>query len=284
MDQYPVFFNTGVLASQIGSAKLAPSYVNYVPRSVLGGLFIGLGSLLALSVSAGLPMEVGLFSRFVFGALFPVGLFLIVMGDAVLFTGEVLYFGALYWTERDRFKPIVKILSLSYLGNFIGAIILVALAYFSKVLLVGNSDGSFPISVALVKLANLKTSLPFWVLFLRGALCNWLVCLAIFLSLKYTSPLSKALMIWPPIAAFVILGFEHSIANMFFIPMGILIGGAESYLTSFGAIPLTATWWSFVVNNLVPVTLGNILGGFVFVVIPYLWGFNKFTAPGIKLD
>jgi formate/nitrite transporter len=125
-----------------------------------------------------------------------------------------------------------------------------------------------------VSIANGKCALAWDVAFYRGILCNWLVCLAIYMSLSSTDGISKAVLMWPPIMAFVAMGMEHSVANMTFVPLGIYIGSDFVYMAGTGALTLTASWSGLVINNLIPVVLGNFVGGALFVGMFYYWSNN----------
>jgi formate/nitrite transporter len=173
------------------------------------------------------------------------------------------------WARRGApLSRCIKVLAVSYIGNFIGSVFLAWLIFRSGVMLDRAPDGSLPLASYAAALADGKTALPFGTAFIRGVICNWLVCLAIFMSLTSSGGASKAALMWPPITAFVAMGMEHSVANMFFVPLGILIGGSREAAEA--GIALASTWRAFLVDNLVPVTLGNIVGGAVFTAFPYL--------------
>jgi formate/nitrite transporter len=160
-----------------------------------------------------------------------------------------------------------RILILAWIGNLIGSIVVAWLGNYTG-LMADKATATYAVTVA-----NGKCILPFGVAFVRGIFCNWLVCLAIYMALSAPDGVSKAVLLWPPITAFVALGFEHSVANMTFIPLGIFIGNTASYA---GTVPLTATWSGFFFTNLIPVTLGNFIGGAIFVGMAY------YIANGIK--
>jgi formate/nitrite transporter len=188
----------------------------------------------------------------------PFGLIMTLVTGGELFTGNTALVTAAYKEGQIELKDLVKNWVSSYLGNFVGSLILAYLAYKSTTL------GSGPAAVAI---ATGKASLPWDVAFVRGILCNWLVCMAVYMASGCSSMVGKMTAVWFPISAFVALGLDHSVANMFIIPLGML-RGAE------------ITIKQFLLNNLVPVTLGNIVGGAICVMAPFgmtfgTWGKKK---------
>jgi formate/nitrite transporter len=171
----------------------------------------------------------------------------------------------------------LRALCLSWTGNLAGALLLAYMIHWSAVYLDGSGSGS--VAAYVVKLAAGKCSQGFWPLFVKGVLCNQLVCLAVFMSLSASSPAAKALLIWPPVFGFVALGMEHSVANMFFIPAGILTASWPG-MASAPASGFVFGWGDFLVRNLVPVTLGNVVGGALFVAAPYCLGFRDHGSEG----
>jgi len=254
----------------IGSYKPKTALVPAFILAFLAGAYIAFGGLLAIKVAGNIPVEYwGNLTRLAFAMVFPVGLLLVLLAGADLFTGNCMYLPAALKHKTATFGGLARSWSISYLGNFVGSILVVFfLGHLTGLLLDGSAEAGRPLADYAVKLANLKCGLSWDVSFFRGIGCNWLVCLAIYMSLAAGDGVSKAVLLWPPIAAFVAIGFEHSVANMTFIPMGILIGQSEIYQATAGAVPLTASW-AGLVNNLVPVTLGNIVGGAVFVALFY---------------
>ena len=177
----------------------------------------------------------------------PVGLMMTLVGGGELFTGNTALVTAAVIEKKATMKDLVKNWFFSYGGNFVGSLFMAYLAYTGGTL----GDGG-----AAVLTANLKVSYPFKTLFVRGVLCNWLVCMAVYMASGCTSLVSKMVAIWFPISAFIALGLDHSIANMFLIPLGIMRGA-----------PIT--FQQFVTANLIPVTLGNIVGGAGCVAMGY---------------
>ncbi|MDR2404888.1 MAG: formate/nitrite transporter family protein [Deltaproteobacteria bacterium] len=253
--------------SQIALDKASYPLASHMILAFLAGVYIAFGAALAIKVTGNLSPDLGNLTKLIFGALFPVGLLMVLMAGASLFTGDVMYMGAGLIKREVGIRRCTSFLILSYVGNFVGSVFLAWLIFESGVLM-DKSGGSYPLAQSAVGIANLKCSLPFLEAFLRGILCNWLVCLAIFMSLTSETAVSKAVLMWPPITAFVALGMEHSVANMFFIPLGLFMGNSPEVIES--GVTLTATCKTFLVDNLIPVTLGNIVGGIIFVSLPYV--------------
>lgn len=230
---------------RVSQEKAGLSTIQMALLGVLAGAYIGFGAQLSTIVAHDLPEHLGLgFSRFMAGSVFSVGLILVVLCGAELFTGNCLMLVGVL-AGRVRLKRLLRNWAIVYLANFAGALLLVGIVYFSRTWALGVEDKA--IQTAIDKLA-----LSFWEAFFRGVGCNWLVCLAIWLALAGKDSISKIAGVYFPIMAFVASGFEHSIANMYFIPMGLILGGGLG-------------WLRFLYGNLLPVTLGNIVGGALFV-------------------
>jgi len=249
-------------AEQVGVVKASMSTANTFALSVLAGAFIALGAIFATTVTAGggdVPFGV---LRLLGGLAFSLGLILVVVAGAELFTGNNLIVMA--WASgRVRTVQVARNWAIVYVGNFVGAIATAGIVFVGKQYEFG--DGA--IGVQALSIAASKTSLGFVQAIALGALCNGLVCLAVWLCYSARSTTDKILSIVPPIAAFVAAGFEHSVANMFFIPMGLLVKSDEEFLSEQSALPslTNLTWDRFVTANLLPVTIGNIVGGALMV-------------------
>lgn len=228
----------------------------------LAGAYIAFGGLLALIIGGGSP-GIGAnnpgITKFLFGAAFPLGLILVVVVGAELFTGNNAYFIPSILTKKQRLQTMFKNWGLVYVGNFVGAVFVAYVITHLTHILSGS-----PYKDAVYNVAIGKTSHTFLVTFLKGIGANWLVCLAVWQGMAAKDTTGKILAIWLPVMAFVTMGFEHSIANMYFIPLAIFEGA-------------DITWSTFIVKNLIPATLGNIVGGVLFVGLPYgyLFGRNK---------
>ena len=252
----------------VGSAekKAATKKLSLVMLAILAGAYIALGAVLFTIVTNDLALYIGDgLSRLVGGISFSLGLILVVLGGAELFTGNNLI-AAGYLEKKITGRQVLSNWTWVYLFNFVGSVLVALLFYYSG--LWKANDGS--VAARIINIAAAKTSLTFSEAFFRGILCNWLVCLAVWIAAAGKDAISKILGIMIPIAAFVAAGFEHSIANMYFIPMGIMVKGSAAAQALFNpAVLEKITWQAFFVNNLVPVTLGNIIGGVVFVAVVY---------------
>lgn len=188
----------------------------------------------------------------------PFGLIMTLVTGGELFTGNTALGFAAYQEGEITLKDLMKSWISSYMGNFVGSLILAYLAFKSATLAA---------SPAAVAIATAKCSLPWDVAFVRGILCNWLVCMSVYMASGCSTMVGKMTAVWFPISAFVALGLDHSIANMFIIPLGMLRGA-------------DITISQFFLKNLIPVTLGNIIGGALCVMAPFgttfgSWGKKK---------
>lgn len=229
-------------------------YKHLLVLSALAGAYIALGGVLSLVVGYGFPgltAENPSLQRLLSGCMFPIGLILVVVLGAELFTGNNAMLIPACMQRRISFGAVLKNWTLVYLGNFIGAI---AVAY----LLVEccSLTASDPYRSAIVGIAEAKVSMTWITVLLKGIGANWCVCLAVWLAMSGTDLISKMAGCWLPVMAFVALGYEHSIANMFFIPTGMMAGA-------------DVTVGQMIVDNLIPATIGNIIGGALLVGCAY---------------
>lgn len=238
--------------------------------SLLAGAFIAFGAALFTLVThdASVTVNQGLM-RLVGGLSFCLGLILVIVAGAELFTGNNLLVMA-YMDKKITFVQLMRNWLIVFVGNFAGALGVVVLIYFS-----GHwQSGSDAVGVKALLIAEAKVNLSFMEAFSRGVLCNILVCLAVWLCFAGRSVTDKILAILFPITAFVALGFEHSVANMYFVPAGMtilsepeVVSLAQQLKPAFDPSSLTVS--GFLLHNLLPVTLGNIVGGSVFVGLIY---------------
>lgn len=257
-------------AEAIGVAKAGLNPISTLALAILAGAFIALGAVFATTVASGaagvLPPGV---IRLLSGLAFSLGLILVVVGGAELFTGNNLIVMA--WASRKlSHAALLKNWALVYTGNFIGAIATVLLVFFSEQYAFDRGS----IGAAALATATHKVGLGFTQAVLLGILANGLVCLAVWLSFSARTTTDRILSVIFPITAFVAAGFEHSIANMYFVPLGILIRSraARSFWLATEADPArydALTWSNFFLDNLLPVTIGNIIGGTVLVGATY---------------
>ncbi len=238
------------LVDEIGINKANQSIIKIIVLGLLAGVFIAFGAMLYTLVITDSHLGYGM-TKLLGGVAFSLGLILVVVAGAELFTGNNLIVMA--WANREVSNRSILInWTIVYFANFIGALLAVAAMYESGLL--AENDGlvqSVALQIAYSKIDNSTLEL-----FIRGILCNTLVCLAVWLCIAAHDVASKVVAIIFPIAAFVALGFEHSIANMYFIPLGMILSGGEITIVD-------------LFYNLLPVTLGNIIGGSVFVALVY---------------
>jgi len=252
-------------AETVGVTKGKLNTLSTVLLGILAGVFIGLGAMLCTLVTTDTGLGFGL-TKLLGGLVFCLGLILVVVAGAELFTGNCLI--VMSWMSgRTSLARLLRNWGLVYFANLIGSLSLVWLMFYTSQW-VFNGHG---VGANALLIANTKVNLTFGSALARGILCNALVCLAIWLCFSARTVTDKIVAILFPITAFVAAGFEHSIANMYFIPMGIMLAGQPAVL---GAAGVTAegianlTWMGFV-GNLVPVTLGNIIGGSILIGIVY---------------
>ena len=252
--------------SDSGIAKAEGKTLRLLIWALLAGAYIAFGAQASQMVSFNLladPDSLGM-GRLVSAAVFPVGLMMVVLCGAELFTGNCLMIiGVL--DRKIRISGMLRNWVLVYLGNFLGALLVVALMKSTGLW----ETGSGLLGASVIKTAQAKVQLSFGQAFVRGILCNWLVCLAVWMSTGARETVSKIFAIWFCIGLFVISGFEHSIANMYFIPAGIAAAADSGLAQLAGCDVSVLTVGNFLVKNLLPVTLGNILGGGLFVGMVY---------------
>lgn len=252
------------LSKSICVKKVNESILKLVILGVLAGAYIGFGACLSTLVGhdAAKYLGVGL-SRLVIGGVFSIGLMLVVIAGGELFTGNNLMLMSVLDKRADLKRMLYK-WAVVFAANFLGSVFLAYLYYHTNLWQIADSA----VGVSALKIANSKLQFTFTEAFTRGILCNWLVCLAVWLALASREVISKIFSILFPIMAFVALGFEHSVANMYFVSLGIFL--RSSGAAAFAGIDASGlTWGNFFVNNLFPVTLGNIIGGAVFVGCVY---------------
>jgi formate/nitrite transporter len=255
------------VAQTVGVAKATSPWFTVFVLGILAGAYIGFGGLLSTTVTFDVAAKWGIgFSKILGGAAFSVGLMLVVIAGAELFTGNNLMVSSVMIKEIT-FSTMFKRWGIVFLANFIGSMIIVFVFYFSGLWKTG--DGA--LGAAAVKIAYTKTALSFGEALWRGIGCNWLVCLAVWMALAARQIIGKIFAIFFPIMAFVAIGFEHSVANMYFIPTGILLMNGAGFTNVPGVDPNILGWINFFWRNLLPVTIGNIIGGGVFVGMSY-WG------------
>ena len=251
----------------IGVAKARLPLVSMLMLSVVAGAFIGLGALYFVLVKSDLSLGFAA-GQVLGGVAFALGLVLVVVAGAELFTGNNLL--AMAWADgKISTLELLRNWAIVCGGNFIGAAGLALFVFLSRH--PEMNDGA--IAEEYLSIAAAKVAMPFWTAFFNGILCNTLVCMAVWMALAGRSVIDKAVAIVFPISAFVAAGFEHSVANMYFIPLAMLLETFEKT----GETANVVTWVGFL-GNLVPVILGNIIGGSVLVGLVYHVIYRR--APG----
>jgi formate transporter FocA len=255
-------------AEEIGVVKASAPALRLFALAILAGAFIALGSVFSTVVTAGGGVPFGV-SRVIGGLAFSLGLVLVVVGGAELFTGNNLIVMA-WASRRVTTLQVLRNWAIVYAGNFVGAVSVAILVFWSGQYRAG--DGA--VATRVLAIGDEKTGLPFGRAVVLGVLANALVCLAVWLSFSARSVVDRVVAVTLPVTAFVASGFEHSIANMYLVPEAILVRrrAPGSFLasidTSRAAHP-DLRWDRFLVHNLVPVTLGNVIGGALLVGLVY---------------
>lgn len=256
-------------------AKSGGSFQKLFILSFLAGAFIAFaaeGSNMAAFNLLANPTTYGL-GKALAGALFGTGLMLVVLAGGELFTGNTLILAAVC-EKKVTIRKMLRNWTIVYLGNLVGSLLIAYMMFHSGLF----ESGGQMLGTVTLKIAVYKVNLTFIQAFFLGIMCNWLVCLAVWLAYGAETMAGKILGIFFPIWLFITSGFEHSVANMYYIPAGIMAKSNPSYveLSNLSKEALDSlTWSSFFINNLVPVTLGNIIGGGVFVAIIYWYVYKK---------
>ena len=253
-------------AEYIGVSKAEAPKLKTFALAVLAGAFISLGAVFATTVAAGASGQLTFgVTKLLVGLVFCLGLILVVVGGAELFTGNNLIVMA-WASKKVSSKALTRNWGIVYLGNFVGSVGIAVLMFLSRQYTFGGgSVGTVALSIAIG-----KVNLGFGQAIVLGVLCNILVCLAVWMTFSARSTMDKIATIIFPITAFVTAGFEHSIANMYFIPIGLLIKSFDPAFTASTGLEFgSLTWQGFLLYNLLPVTIGNIIGGTVFVAAIY---------------
>ncbi|MGI6585779.1 MAG: formate/nitrite transporter family protein [Gracilibacteraceae bacterium] len=242
-----------------GAAKAKLSIAQMIVLGIFAGVFIGFGAQGAITIGQSLAkIDTGL-QKFAFAGAFPVGLMLVVICGAELFTGNnLMTLGCL--NSRYKLSDVFRNWGVVYFSNFVGSLVLALLVANSGLMAPGT-----PIAESAIKIASNKVAIPFGAAILRGILCNIIVVLAVWMATGAKDIISKIFSCWFPIMLFVLCGYEHSVANMYFIPLGMFLGAP-------------VTWGQAWFNNLIPVTIGNLIGGAVIVPLFYHVAYMK--APG----
>jgi formate/nitrite transporter len=257
------------LAGDAGRYKADLGVPNFLVRGFMGGMFIAVGATLATVCSTGLETSMGPgFKSLIAGAVFPVGLVAIVITGMSLFTSDTMLIPVAVFQGKATWRKVGWAWLWVYVGNFAGSLFWAYLMFWGPLRKYGMAELSV-FGQSAVAMAQAKV-LPYAAAggaglcsaFVKGIACNILVNLAILLGISSDNTTGKVLGIWFPIMAFVACGFEHSVANMYIVPAGIMLGAS-------------ITWPQFLLWNLLPVTLGNIVGGLIFVGAAYSFCFRR---------
>ena len=262
-------FSPKQIAARVADVGVTKARLPLLTMSMLAmaaGGFIGLGAMYYTLVAADSTLPFAA-SRLVGGLAFSLGLILVVVAGAELFTGNNLMVMA--WADRRiTTTELLRNWTIVYVANAFGAAGLAVLVYLSNH---GSLNGG-AVAAAYIRIASAKASLPFGEAFCKGVLCNLLVCLAVWLALAARSVTDKVVAVVFPTSAFVAAGFEHCIANVYFISLGLLLRGQASPVDLSQVASLD---WTGYVRNLIPVTLGNIVGGSIMVAAVYHLIYNR---------
>lgn len=251
------------IGSGCNKAKL--TMLQQIALGILAGTFIAIGGA-ASGVASHSIADAGV-AKFVSGAIFPTGLILVVICGAELFTGNCLMVVSLM-NKKISVRDMLKNWTIVYFANFIGSVLIAFLVFKSGTF--GMSAGK--LGGYVIKVASTKAGLPFGTAFCSGILCNFLVCLAVWGTAAAKDVAGKIVIAWFPVMAFVVCGFEHCVANMYFLTAGIFAKSNPAFVQASGVSPDKLINGAGIIHNLIPVTLGNIVGGAVLV------GFTYYTA------
>ena len=277
-------------AGDAGKYKVGLPVWNLLVRGFMAGAYIAMGGALATMCSTGIMASDAAnrygaasagFSQLILGAVFPVGLIIIVLTGAELFTGDAMLAPMAAFIHKVSWAQVINVWIWVYIGNLIGSIVFAYIMAYGPFVSFDSTGaatvtafGTRAIAIASAKVSYVGM-LGMWSAFLKAIACNWLVNLAILLGICADDLVGKFFGIWFPIMAFVSSGFEHCVANMYFIPAGLFTQG---FITDPTKINAGLTWVTMWTNNMIIVTIGNIVGGLFFVGVIYWVAFRKEIA------
>lgn len=262
-DTAKAFDNVAIAKASLSTGKL-------ILLGIFAGMFIGFGGFASQVISHTI-LNPGL-AKFASGAVFPVGLMLVLIAGAELFTGNnLMIIGVM--DNKITVSQLLRNWILVYIGNLIGSVVFAYLI--SQSGLLNLTEGL--LGATAIKTAISKTSLSFHEALIRGIFCNMLVVLAVWMATASKDVISKIYAAWFPVMLFVMSGFEHSIANMYFIPVGLFAKSNYMYIKNWGITKAALGKLNIrgLISNLLPVTLGNILGGAIIVGLSYWYIYRK---------
>jgi formate transporter len=242
----------------LGQKKTAKPFIAVLLSGILGGAYIAFAGAISQLVTCGSGPATGA-GQFFAGAVFASGLVYVMIAGADLFTGNVMTGIVARLDRQITTRAYLNNLAIVYVANFIGALIVVGIIYYGDVWTFSNLEFGNKI----VAVADRKCQLSFGVAFVRAVGANWLVCLGVWMVIATGDVAGRIMACFFPVMTFVALGLEHCVANMYFLPLGLFLKG------SVGVATQALSWQTFLINNAIPVTLGNIVGGALFVGMIY---------------
>ena len=250
---------------EIGKSKANTPTVKLVILAILAGIFVALGAIASTTVAVAVkPASLG---KFLGAVVFPGGLTMVLIAGSELFTGNCLLIIPLL-EKAITAKKVVKSLVLTYIGNFIGSILLAAAVVFSHQISLFDNG----VAVSVISTATTKCSISFGDALIKGILCNFLVCIAVWISFTAKDIVGKIIGVFFPVLIFVLCGFEHSVANMYYLFAGLFAKLVPAYAEAAAAAGVDMSMLTvgrMFAGNLLPVTIGNIIGGAICVGLPY---------------
>lgn len=246
--------------SQAGAKKTNTPALKLFVLAIFAGAFIALGAFGSQSVAVSIGQAS--LGKFLGSLVFPVGLLMVIVAGGELFTGNSLIIISVL-DKKAKLTGMLKNWIIVYIGNFVGSMLIVLLLAYGHMFSMYNNE----LANVAVNAAASKCSLSFQDAILRGILCNILVCISVWISFSAEDAGGKILGLFLPIMLFVVSGYEHCVANMYFVPAGIVVSG------NYGIVADGLSWGSFLLNNLLPVTIGNVIGGACMVGIGYYYSY-----------
>ena len=273
-----------VVLHETSETKAKSSWIRLVVLGILAGAYIAFAAEASTMAAYNLLADPNTYGagRALTGAVFTAGLMFCVIAGSELFTGNTMMAGSLA-VRKISFGAMLRNWGIVYVANFIGSMLLVCMISSSGL---WHSSGDL-LGAVVIKIAAGKTALGFESAFVLGIGCNWLVCLAVWMAWAAEGVGEKLAAIFFPIWLFVTSGFEHSIANMYYIGAGLAAKAVPEYAAKASEIGVSAdamnglTWHGFLIGNLVPVTLGNIVGGSFFVALAYVFANSKWAKKSV---
>ncbi len=274
-------------AGDAGKYKVGLPAWNMLIRGFMAGAYIAIGGALATTCFTGVATFLGAgMAKLILGAVFPVGLIIIVLTGAELFTGDAMLAPMAAFIHKISWASVLNLWVWVYIGNLIGSIVYAYIMAFGPFtgwdaagVATVNAFGLSAVKIAVGKVSYIGGAAT-WSAFLKAIGCNWLVNLAVLLGICADDLIGKFFGIWFPIMAFVSSGFEHCVANMYFIPAGIMTSAylSPEQIAEVGPKLANLSWVTMWTNNIIVVTIGNIVGGLIFVGVIYWVAFKDEIA------